>query len=138
MKIIGPLLPRLTLCFAIGLISAAAQNQDTPPNQPFQAVHLINLHSADTEKAIMAALTDINAAIAKAGCAKCGYHLWKVVGTQAGNYNYLWISNWPGRDVYVKVHNSAEYQAAINKHHELDAVMDAQIYNRYVEVTAAK
>ena len=138
MKITAPLLVRLTLCAAIGLVSAVAQNDDPPPNQPFQTVHLINLRSADTEKAFVAALTDINAAIAKAGCAKCEYHLWKVVGTQAGNYNYLWTSSWPGRDVYVKVHNSDVYQAAINKHHELEAVMNAQIYNRYVEVTPGK
>jgi hypothetical protein len=115
-----------------------AQNQDAPPNQPFQAVHLINLRSADAEKAFMAALTDINAAIAKAGCAKCEYHLWKVIGTQAGDYNYLWASNWPGREVYLKVHNSAEYQAAISKHQEMEAVMNTQIYNRYVEVTPGK
>jgi hypothetical protein len=138
MKTTAPFLLRLTICAAIGLVSAVAQNQDPPPNQPFQAVHLINLRSADEQKAFLAALTDINAAIAKAGCAKCAYHLWKVIGTQAGDYNYLWISSWPGGEVYIKVHNAAEYQAAIGKHPEMEAVMNAQIYNRYVEVTPGK
>jgi hypothetical protein len=128
----------LALALTFGLVSAAAQNQDPPPDQPFQTVHLINLRSADVEKAMVAALTDINAAIAKAGCAKCAYHLWKVTGTQAGGYNYLWASNWPGRDVYVKVHNSADYQAAIDKHPALEEVMKTQTYNRYIEVPTAK
>jgi hypothetical protein len=138
MKMTTPFLLRLIFCAAIGLVSAVAQNDDPPPNQPFQTVHLINLRSADEQKAFLAALTDINAAIAKAGCANCVYHLWKVIGTQAGAYNYLWTSNWPGRTVYVNVHNSAGYQAALNKHQEMDAVMNAQIYNRYVEVTPGK
>jgi hypothetical protein len=129
---------RLTIGSVVGLAGLVAQNQDEPPKQPFQAVHLINLRTAEAEKALLAALTDINAAIAKAGCAKCGYHLWKVTGTQAGGYNYLWTSSWPGGDVYNKVHNSAEYQAAISKHPELEPIMGAQIYNRYVEVTSGK
>ena len=138
MKKAALLLFRLAFCSTLGLVFGGAQNQDVPPDQPFQAVHLINLPSADSEKAFLAALTDINAAIKKAGCAKCAYHLWKVTGTQAGSYSHIWISNWPGRDVYVKVHNSAEYQAAINKHKELEPTMDKQVYNRYVEVTSGK
>jgi hypothetical protein len=129
---------RLVFCAWVTLVTAPGQNNDVPPDQPFQAVHLINLKSADAEKTILAALTDINQAIAKAGCPKCAYHLWKVSGTQAGNYNALWTSSWPGRDVYTKVHNSAGYQAAINRHPDLDPIMQAQIYNRYVEVTSGK
>lgn len=125
---------RLLLGVLAGLMPAVAQNQDEPPNQPFQAVHLINVKSAEAEKALLAALTDINSAIAKAGCAKCAYHLWKVYGTQAGGYSHLWTSSWPGRDVYTKIHRSPEYQAAINKHREIEAIMDTQTYNRYVEV----
>src|SRR5215469_12271860 len=128
-------LVRLTFCAAAALVSALAQNDDMPPDQPFQAVHLINLPSAEAEKSLLAALTDINTAIAKAGCTKCGYHLWKVYGTQAGPFNYLWTSSWPGRDVYMKVHQSADYQAAINRHPGMEDVMKSQIYNRYVEVS---
>ena len=68
MQINAPFLCRLALCAAIGLLSGAALNQDEPPSQPFQAVHLINLPSAEAEKALVAAFADINAAIAKAGC----------------------------------------------------------------------
>ena len=138
MKKTAFLIIRLAFCSAVGLVCTVAQNRDVPPDQPFQAVHLINVHSADTERALLAALTDINAAIAKAGCAKCAYHLWKVSGTQAGGYNYLWTSSWPGREAYLKVHNSAEYQAAINKHPEMGPIMETQTYNRYVEVTSGK
>ena len=126
---------RLMFCATAALVSALAQNNDMPPDQPFQAVHLINLPSAEAEKSLLAALTDLNTAIAKAGCAKCGYHLWKVYGTQAGGYNYLWMSMWPGRDVYIKVHESADYQAAINRHQGIEDVMKNQTYNRYVEVS---
>jgi hypothetical protein len=129
---------RLVICATAVLGFAVAQNQDAPPDQPFQAVHLINVPSADAEKALLTALTDINAAMAKAGCAKCAYHLWKVYGTQAGGYNYLWASTWPGRDVYNKVHSSPEYQAAIGRHQAIEKIMDSQTYNRYVELTPGK
>ena len=130
---------RLAFCAAVGVASVMAQNDDVPPDQPFQAVHLINMPSADTAKVLLTAFTDINAAIAKAGCPKCTYHLWKVIGTQAGGFNYLWTSSWPGGEVYLKVHNSAEYQAAINKHQEkIGPIMETQTYNRYVEVTSGK
>src|ERR1700693_5972693 len=99
---------RLMCCAAVVLASALAQNDDAPPDQPFQAVHLINVPSADAEKALLATLADINAAITKAGCAKCSYHLWKIYGTQSGGYNYLWTSSWPGGDVYTKVHQSSD------------------------------
>jgi len=89
----APSLAFLFICVTAGLLPAVAQSQDTPPNQPFQAVHLIKVPSPDAEKSLLAALTDINKAIDKAGCTKCGYHLWKVFGTQAGDYNYLWMSS---------------------------------------------
>jgi hypothetical protein len=123
---------------AIAALPAVAQNSDVPPDQPFQTVHLINMPSPEAEKTMLAAVTDLNAAIAKAGCPKCIYHLWKVTGTQAGKFNYLWNSNWPGRDVYVKVHNSDAYQAATKKHEAIEKFMESQVYNRYVEVTAGK
>jgi len=72
-----------------------------------------NVPSADAEKVLLATLTDINAAITK-GCAKCSYHLWRVYGSQSGGYNYLWTCSWPGGDVYIKVHQSGDYQVAIN------------------------
>ena len=126
------------LCAAALLLPTLAQNNDEPPNQPFQAVHLIKIPTDDAAKAFAAALNDINAAITKAGCRTCIYHLWKVYGTQAGDYNYLWTSTWPSRDVYNKVHSDTGYQAAISRHQDLNLAQDTQIYNRYVEVTSGK
>ena len=129
---------RLAFCASMGLVSAAAQSLEMPPNEPFQAIHLINVRSANEEKALLAAMADINAAIARAGCEKCAYHLWKVYGTQSGNYNHVWMSSWPGRDVYIKVHMSAEYQAVAKRHQDLEPILATQTYNRYVEVTPGK
>jgi hypothetical protein len=131
---------RVVGCSGLILASAVAQSPqaaDTLPNQPFQAVHLISIPAAG-EKAVMADLADTNAAIVKAGCSSCVYHLWKVAGTQTGVYNYIRISSWPGRDVYIKVHSAAEYKAAIAKHPEVEPYYHAQVYNRYVEVPVAK
>jgi len=52
----------------------------------------------------------------------------------SGACNYLWISNWPGRDIYQKVHASAEYAAANGRHPEMGPIVSGQVYNRYVEV----
>lgn len=79
-------------------------------------------------------MEDFNSAIAKGGCPACNYHLWRSYGQQAGPFNYLWISNWPDRATYVKVHASTEYNAATNRYPEIGAIMSGQIYNRYVEV----
>src|SRR5262249_45256325 len=116
---------------------AVAQNNDTPPNQPFQAIHLIKLEAGDADK-LAAALTDANAAIVKAGCKTCIYRLWKVTGTQNGPFNYIWSSMWPGRQVYEKVHNDAGYQAALKKHPEVDEISKNQVYNRLIEVKTTK
>src|SRR5580658_7378345 len=122
MKAPLPQLLRVAFCLAFGLAGAIAQD-NLPPNEPFQTVHLLTVTSPDGEKALLSAMADYNAAIVKAGCASCVYHLWKVNGTQAGNYNYLWISSWPGRDM------SADYNAAAKKHADLDSIMRTQVYN---------
>jgi hypothetical protein len=131
---------RVVSCSGLILASAVAQNpqtSDTVPNQPFQAVHLISVPPSG-EKAVMAHLADMNSAIVKAGCPSCVYHLWKVNGTQTGVYNYIRISSWPGRDVYVKVHDAADYKAAAARHPDVEPFYHAQVYNRYVEVPVSK
>jgi hypothetical protein len=116
-----------------GLGSLAVSPQ-SPPDQPFQAVHMIASTKADDEKKLVAAIDDINSAIAEGGCPSCIYHLWKTYGQQSGPFNYLWISNWPGRAIYEKVHTSTEYIDATNRHPEIAGIVSGQIYNRYVEV----
>jgi hypothetical protein len=112
--------------------------QQAPPDQPFKTVHLVTLPAGVTENAWMAGLTDVNQAIAKAGCQTCIYHVFKVYGEQAGNYAYIQEAAWPGRAVYEKIHTSPEYTAARKRHAELDKVMEKQVYNRYVEVQPLK
>jgi hypothetical protein len=100
-------------------LGTVAVSQQSPPDQPFQAVHMIAATKADDEKTLVAALDDLNGAIAKGGCPVCIYHLWKVYGQKSGPFNYLWTSNWPGRAIYETVHASAEYIDATNRHPEI-------------------
>jgi hypothetical protein len=132
-----PRLYRLVLCAAVTLGGVYAQNQDIP-NEPFQAVHLFHLKTPDSEKPLLAALADYNKAIAKAGCPQCAYHLLKGISEKDGVHNYLWISHWPGRDVYIKVHTDDDYKAVEQKHPEIEGVFEKEIYDRYVELKAEK
>ena len=47
--------------------SASFLAQDAPPKEPFKAVHLINITSPADTAELLATLTDLNAAVAKAG-----------------------------------------------------------------------
>jgi hypothetical protein len=118
-----------------GLVSLAV-SQQSPPDQPFQAVHLIAATKADDQQKLLNAMDDLNSAITKGGCPACIYHLWRTYGQQSGPFNFLWISSWPGRALYEKVHASAEYIDATRRHPEIGDVANGQIYNRYVEVKA--
>ena len=112
--------------------------QDAPPQEAFKAVHLVNLKSPADLAALQAALADLNKAMANAGYPDIRYRLYKVAGKQAGAYAYLWESSWPGGEVHEKVHKHPEWIASSKKHPELDALMKDEVYNRYVEVPAAK
>jgi hypothetical protein len=124
----------ITLLFASGCLLLQAQD---PPQDAFQAVHLIRVDTAshpDAEKTMLAAIAEMNKAIVAAGCKACIYHLWKVVGDSKGNLNYLQISYWPGREVYEKVHNSAEYNEASKHWGSLRSVVTDEGYFRFVEL----
>ncbi len=129
--------PILAVCIA--LMATIAPAQDDAPIQPFQAVHLfsIDLQKPNAEKTVLAAIAEMNRAIIKAGCPDCIYHLWKAYG-DAGNYNYIEISFWPGRDMYDKVHNDPSYMAASTKWSDLRSVVKEEVYSRYVELATAK
>jgi hypothetical protein len=115
-------------------LGALAGSPERPPEQPFQAVHMLILHQSSDEKKLLAAMADLNGAIAKGGCPPCAYHLWKAYGQVSGTFNYTWVSNWPGRVIYEKVHATPEYEAATKRHPDLDGLLNGQVYNRYVEV----
>jgi hypothetical protein len=129
----------IALAFALSAVLAtAAFAQEAPPQGPFKAVHLVGLKSPAEVAQLQAALDEMNQAVAAAGFSNIRYRLYKVVGKQNGNYNYLWESSWPSGDVYTKVHKSDDWLAATKKHPEIDALMKDEIYNRYVEVMPAK
>jgi hypothetical protein len=130
------LLRRLTLCaFASGCL--VTQAQDTPPQEAFQAVHLLRVDTTshpEAEKTMLAAIAEMNKAIEKIGCKTCIYHLWKVAGNSGGSLNYLQISYWPGSEAYEKVHNSAEYNEASKNWQSLRSVVADEGYFRFVEL----
>ena len=125
----------LVLVAALGTV--ALQGQEPAPKQAFKAVHLITL-TPDEERTLLAALGELNTAIAQAGHPEVRYRLYKVIGKQAGSYSYMWESSWPSGALYDEVHKSNEFQAATKKHPEIEEMMKKEVYNRYVEVTPSK
>jgi hypothetical protein len=111
--------------------------QEPAPSAAFKAVHLMNLSPAQ-ETALLAAIADTNNVLADAGHPEIRYRLYKVLGKQSGQYNYLWESSWPSGALYDEIHKSAGFEAAVKRHPDLEVLMKDEVYNRYVEVTAAK
>lgn len=127
----------LLLVVFVGVLGTGPRAQESAPKEAFKAVHLVTLTSADLA-ALLASLGDVNAAVAEAGHPEIRYRLYRVVGKQAGNYDYMWESSWPSGAVYDKVHQSAAFQAATKKSRDMERLMKNETYNRYVEVTPAK
>src|SRR4029450_3231504 len=127
----------LLLIVLVAVIGKGPRAQEPSPKEAFKAVHLVTLTSADVAP-LLAALADLNAAVAGAGQPEVKYRLYKVAGKQVGNYNYMWESSWPSGAVYDRVHNGAAFQEATKKHPEVERLMKDEVYNRYVEVTSAK
>ena len=127
----------LLFVILVAMIGNGPGAQEPAPKEAFKAVHLVTLAPADVAR-LLAALADLNAAVASAGQPEIRYRLYKVVGKQAGNYNYMWESSWPSGAVYDQIHNSPAFQAATQKHPEVKELMKDEVYNRYVEVTSAK
>jgi hypothetical protein len=118
-----------------------AQEMPAPPSQPFQAVHLyhIDVPGPEAEKKMIDAYAEINKAIAKAGCKKCVYHLWKAHEQPEKGINYIQVSWWPGREIYEKVHKDAGFLAAGKKAEPaFGSMVKEQTYNRYVEIVPGK
>jgi hypothetical protein len=120
------------------VVLAAVVAQEPPPKEAFKAVHLMTVTSAADVAELQSMIADINGVVAKAGYPDTRYRLFKVSGTQAGTYNHLLESSWPGADAYDRVHQSADWLAAVTKHPEFNRITKDQVYNRYVEVLPAK
>jgi hypothetical protein len=118
--------------------AALASSQDRPPEQAFQTVHLTPAAQPDAENILLTAIKDLNIAIAKAGCKKCGYHLWKSYGEAGGGFKYMWGATWPNRATYEKIHAAKGYNDAWERHPELGKVREGEVYGRFVEVKAGK
>lgn len=128
----------LALVFVLAVMAvASATAQENPPTGAFKAVHLVNF-TPEQVAVVHAWMTDINSVLEKAGHRDIRYRLYKVIGKQAGKYEFMWESSWPSGDVYTKVHNSPEWKGLADKHAAMDALMKDEIYNRYVEVVPEK
>jgi hypothetical protein len=125
----------LALVSMFGTIALPAQ--EPAPKEAFKTVHLVTL-TADEVSTLLAALADLNAAVAQAGHPEIRYRLYKVAGKQAGNYNCMWETSWPGGAVYDAVHTSPAFQAVMKKHPGVEALRKNETYNRFVEVTSVK
>lgn len=129
---------RKTILYAAALVAAfasaaSAQQTTPPPVGPFKVVHLMNM-TPDQEAKYLAYIKDANQVIAKLGCASCAYHVYKVGAPSGGKYNHMTASDWPGRDMFVKVHTADDYKALGQKHPIRDEVEKTQFYDRFVEV----
>jgi hypothetical protein len=126
-----------TMTVAAALFIAAAipaAPQDAPPAGAFRAVHLVSLTPQQVE-VLQAWMADMNAAIDKTGHKDVRYRLYKVIGKQAGAYEYMWESVWPSGEVYRKIHDDPTWRAVGAKHPNVNALLDNEVYNRYIEIT---
>ncbi len=127
----------LVLAGTLGSPALVAQMSAPAPSEGFKAVHLVSL-APSQESSLLAALAEVNAAVAQAGHPDIQYRLYKVIGKQDGKYTHMWESTWPSGAVYDQVHKHAAFDAATKKHPEIEELMKDEVYNRYVEVTPAK
>ena len=118
------------LCAA--LASPALAQPEAPPKEPFKAVHLMNLTAAQEAK-YMAAVQDFNRGFVKDGCGSCIYHVFKVGKSEGAKYGYMMVSDWPGRDMYVKLHSTDDYKAAGKRNPIMSDVRKTEYYDRFVE-----
>jgi hypothetical protein len=115
------------------LVAGIAAKQSESP--ALKSHHLLNLPVSITEADVVEAFTYVNSAIAEAGYPDAGYRLWKVTGEQAGEYTYLWEGNWPSQSAYDSIHNLSVYTETGTRHQAVfEALMEVEVYNRYVEI----
>ena len=116
--------------------TVGARHLAAGPEPALKSHHLLNLPASVTEADLAAALGAMNAAVAEAGYPQAGYRLWKVTGEQAGDFAYLWEGNWPNQEAYDIIHSHPAWEAAGERLGSFfESVMEAQVYNRYVEIS---
>lgn len=122
----------LALFTSLGSAARAQQPPDAVPVGPFKTVHLL-IVTPRQEATLLAAVNDINIVFLDQGCPTCFYHLFKAVVSKDGRYTYLMTSDWPSRDVYVKIHSSAAFDAANRRNPIMSDLAATEFYGRYVE-----
>jgi hypothetical protein len=116
----------------MGPFASAQAADESVPSHPFRTVHLLDLTPAE-EVQYRAALRDLNRVFIQEGCSSCVYRLFRAEAPAGGPYHYMMVAEWPGRDTYVRLHDSPEYAEAARKNPIFDAVQDKQFYGRFVE-----
>ena len=121
------------VCLAVLLMVGVAATQSVSPN--LKSHHLFNLPDSITEADVIAALREVNSAVAEAGYPDAGYLLWKVTGEQSGEYIYLWEGNWPNQEAYRSIHDDPAWLNAFGSNESVFGVIaEAQVYNRFIEL----
>jgi hypothetical protein len=118
---------------ALGSAAGAQQTPEAVPNESFKTVHLMIVAPAQ-EAGLVAAVHDFNRDFAEQGCPSCAYRLFKVFAGKDENYNYLMTSDWPSRDVYLKIHVSAAFNAVVERNPIMSSLYETEFYGRYAEV----
>ena len=126
--------------FASACSAPAEQALETPsdPGPALKSLHLLNLPAEVSESQLATVLADINSAIAEIGDPAAGCTLYKVQSDTTAEYEYLWEGNWPSQAAYDVIHGNETYTAAFEAHQPVfDALAEAQVYRRYVEVRSS-
>ena len=125
------------VALVVGTASIGTVAQEPVPAGPFRAVHLVSL-TPQQVATLQAWMADMNAFIEKAGHKDVRYRLFKVVGKQAGKYDFMWESSWPSGEVYEKIHRLPEWKTIGSRHPGIGELVKDEIYNRYVEVSPSR
>lgn len=104
-----------------------------------KSIHLFNLPDGVTERQFSAAISEINSAITELGYSGVGYHLYKVEADTIKEYRYFMEGLWPDPETYKIIHDSEDWNQAVEKNREmLENVFANQIYRRILKVDMNK
>lgn len=133
MTLVRNILCSAALCATLGSAAVAQQSEESIPKAAFRTVHLLNLTPAEEAK-YKAAVDDFNRVFVKEGCPACVYRLFKAHVASGGTYNHLMISEWPGRDMYVKLHAAHDFAEVAKKDPIIEDMNKREFYGRFVEL----
>ena len=112
----------------------AQQDPAAVPVGRFETIHLMTVAPAQVA-ALAAALNDFNRVFTAQGCSSCAYRLSRIYSAVDGRPDTLVRAAWPGRAIYVKIHDSQAFAAAERRNPVFSQLSETEIYGRFVEVT---